>query len=275
MNHLVTGKRSKNTHQTVSLVILTTKRNLGQRNQGRLGKSKTPENHISTATFTLQHHLQHLIIGYGMSSKSSFPHNTLLSPPIINAGRRTSSHTLTAATTKAPPSPMVDQIPQQHALRAGELDTGKATAPMEEISEDEAESFEDKSTFLPSFHFMSGDFDKGSLRKNLEHWHHIGANPSVIDTIENGYNIPFFTTPVSNFFQNNQSALRNTNFVTYTVKELLKSGRIKETRALLYIASPLTVAKNSHNKSRLILDLGYVNSFVYKDKIKFDDWRTM
>ena len=45
------------------------------------------------------------------------------SPPIINAGRRTSSHTLTAATTNAPPSPMVDQIPQQHALRAGELDT--------------------------------------------------------------------------------------------------------------------------------------------------------
>ena len=42
---------------------------------------------------------------------------------------------------------------------------------------------------------------KGSLRKNLEHWHHIGANPSVIDTTENGYKIPFFTTPVSKFFQ--------------------------------------------------------------------------
>ena len=27
---------------------------------------------------------------------------------------------------------------------------------------------------------------KGSLHKNLEHWHHISANPSVIDTIENG-----------------------------------------------------------------------------------------
>ena len=56
---------------------------------------------------------------------------------------------------------------------------------MEEISEDEAESFEDKSTFLSSFHFMpddfvidshNSDFDslrnkanvKGSLRKNLE-----------------------------------------------------------------------------------------------------------
>ena len=137
-----------------------------------------------------------------MSSKSSFPHNSLSPPPIAKVSRRISSHT-------------------------------------------------------------------------LEHWHHIGANPSVINTIENGYKIRFFTTSVSNFFQNNQSALQNANFVTCTVKELLKSDRIKETRAPPYIVSPLTVAKNNHNKPRLILDLRYVNSFVYKDKIKFDDWRTM
>ena len=248
------------------------KGNLGQQNQGCLGKNKTPENHISTTTFILQFHLQHLIIGFRMSSKSSFPHNTLFSLPIINTSRRTSSHTLTAATTKAPPSPLVDQIPQQPALRVSELDTDEATAPMEEISEDETESFEDMSTFLSSFHFMPDDFDIvshnsdfdtlrnkvnviGSLQKNLEHLHHIGANPSIIDTTENGYKIPFFTTPVSKFFQNNQSALQNANFLTCTVKELLKSGRIKETRAPPYIVSPLTVAKKNHNKSRLILDL--------------------
>ena len=172
------------------------------------------------------------------------------------------------------------------------METGEATAPMEEISEDEAESFGDKCTFMSSFHFMPDDFDvdshdfdfdtlknkanvKGSLRENLEHWHHIGANPSVIDTIENGYKIPFFTTLISIFFQNNQSALQNANFLTCTVKELLKCGRIKETKAPPYIVSLLTVAKNSHNKPRLILDLQYVNSFVFKDKRKFGDWRTM
>ena len=75
---------------------------------------------------------------------------------------------------------------------------------MDEISENEAESFEDKCTFLSPFHSLSDDFDmdshnfdfdilrkkanvKESLHKNLEHWHHIGPNPSVIDTIENGY----------------------------------------------------------------------------------------
>ena len=240
--------------------------------------------------FILQHHLQHLIIGFGISSKSSFPHNSLSPPSIANVSRRISSHTLTAATTKcthhlaitAPRVTLVDQIPQQPVLSADQLDTGEATAPMKEISEDEAESFEDKCTFLSSFQFMpdnfdmnSHDFDFDTLRNNLEHWHHIRANPSVIDTIENGYKIPFLTTPVSKFFQNNQSALQNANFVACTVKGLLKSGRIKETRALPYIVSPLTVAKNNHNKPRLILDLRYLNSVVYKDKIKFDDWRTM
>ena len=168
-----------------------------------------------------------------MSSKSSFSHNSLSPPSIANVSRRIISHTLTAAATKgthhllitAPRAILVDQIPQQPALRAGELDTGEATAPMEEISEDEAESFGDKCTFLSTFHFMPDDFDtdshdfdfdtlrnkanvKGSLRKNLEHWHHIGANPFVIDTTENGYKILFFTSPVSKIFQNNQSAFR-------------------------------------------------------------------
>ena len=75
---------------------------------------------------------------------------------------------------------------------------------MEEISENEAKHFEDKCTFLSPFHSLSDHFDrdshnydfdilgkkanvKESLHKNLEHRHHIGRNPSVIDTIENGY----------------------------------------------------------------------------------------
>ena len=72
---------------------------------------------------------------------------------------------------------------------------------MEEISENEAKSFEDKCTILSPFHFLSDYFDmdsrdfdfdtlrnkgnvKGSLHKNLEHWHHIEANLSVIYTTE-------------------------------------------------------------------------------------------
>ena len=65
---------------------------------------------------------------------------------------------------------------------------------MEEILEDEGKSFEDKCTFLSTFHFLSDDFDtdsrdfdfdtlsnkanvKGSLHDNLGHWHRVDANP--------------------------------------------------------------------------------------------------
>ena len=129
--------------------------------------------------------------------------------------------------------------------------------------------------FLSSFHSLSDDFDmdshnfdfdilrkkanvKESLHKNLEHWHHIGPNPSVIDTIENGY------SRFNNFvLWNNQSALQNEYFVTYTVKKLLKSGRIKESRTPFYIVNPLTVAKNSHKKTRFILDLWDTQFFLF------------
>ena len=116
---------------------------------------------------------------------------------------------------------------------------------------------------MSPFYSLSDDFDmdshnfdfnilrkkanvKESLHKNLEHWHHIGPNPSVIDTIENGY------SRFNNFvLWNNQSALQNEYFVTYTVKKLLKSGRIKESRTPFYIVNPLTVVKNSHKKQDL------------------------
>ena len=97
-----------------------------------------------------------------MSRKSSFPHNSLSPPSTANVSRRISSHTLTVATTKcthhlvitAPRATLVEKIPQQPVLCAGELDTGEATAPIEEISQDEVESFSDKCTFLSSFHFI-------------------------------------------------------------------------------------------------------------------------
>ena len=122
--------------------------------------------------------------------------------------------------------------------------------------------------FLSPFHSLSDKFDfdilrnkanvKESLHKNLEHLHHIGPNPSVIDTIENGY------SRFNNFvLWNNQSALQNEYFVTYTVKKLLKSGRIKESRTPFYIVNPLTVAKNSHKKPRFILDLWDTQFFLF------------
>ena len=83
----------------------------------------------------------------------------------------------------------------------------KATDAIEKISD--AESFKDKCTFLSSFHFRSDnfsmgshgfDFDtlrnkanvKGSLRKKLEYWYDLGANPSVIDSTKFNFSLLLF-----------------------------------------------------------------------------------
>ena len=45
---------------------------LRQRKLKHLRKNKTAETYINTVMFILQHHLQHLIIGFRMSSKIQF-----------------------------------------------------------------------------------------------------------------------------------------------------------------------------------------------------------
>ena len=58
------------------------------------------------------------------------------------------------------------------------------------------------------------------------------------------------------------------------LKELLNSGRILEVSTLPHVVNPLSVSI-SGEKLRLMLDLSYVNLFVYKDRIKFEDWKIM
>ena len=54
---------------------------------------------------------------------------------------------------------------------------------------------------------------------------------------------------------------------------MLKIGSIKEVRAPPKGMKPLFVSDKSVGKKRLILDLRYINEHLYKDKIKFDDWK--
>ena len=52
----------------------------------------------------------------------------------------------------------------------------------------------------------------------------------VTDVLENGYKIPLITLPKVAKFLNNHSALKNANFATQAVKDLLNTGRIKEVK---------------------------------------------
>ena len=57
-------------------------------------------------------------------------------------------------------------------------------------------------------------FVKGILKNSFSFWQKVGASQNVLDTIANGYKIPFFSTPEPAEFQNNRSATNNYDFVT-------------------------------------------------------------
>ena len=73
--------------------------------------------------------------------------------------------------------------------------------------------------------------------------------------------------------KNNSSALLNTDFVRSTILQLLSSGRIIEKSQPSYVNSPLSVVTQATGKKRLILDLHRLNSYVYKNQFKFEDWK--
>ncbi|CAC5396422.1 unnamed protein product [Mytilus coruscus] len=114
---------------------------------------------------------------------------------------------------------------------------------------------------------------KGRLAKHVKFWEHIGANSFVIDTISNGYVIPFIDPPVKMFFKNNKSALLNELFVNQTVSELVSTGCVVEVPFQPHVVNPLSVAIQKSGKKRLILDLSVLNKSIKKDKIKFEDWK--
>ena len=81
--------------------------------------------------------------------------------------------------------------------------------------------------------------------------------------------------PTAKFFNNNKTALQNSKLVEEAILDLLRYGRIRETSDPPFVLNPLTVSENSSGKKRLILDLRYINQFVWKQKFKLDDWKTM
>ena len=129
--------------------------------------------------------------------------------------------------------------------------------------------------FFENFKSNTGIFSgvKGRLAKSIQYWEHIGANSFILDTLKNGYLIPFIDTPSSMYMKNNKSALKNDDFVSKSVNELVLSGCVIEVPFQPYIVNPLSVATQKSGKRRLILDLSTLNLSVKKEKIKFEDWK--
>ena len=128
----------------------------------------------------------------------------------------------------------------------------------------------DKAFFNPE---LDSGHVKGRLRKRLAFWERLGANEFVLDTIKNGYKLPFIHIPRESYKINNKTAIDNADFVSDTIIDLIDSGSVIEVPFKPIVVNPLSVAFNSSGKPRLILDLRFVNEHLLKEHIKFDDWR--
>lgn len=116
---------------------------------------------------------------------------------------------------------------------------------------------------------------RGRLKQNIEFWVNIGAPEFILDIINNGYKIPFVTTPLPCLLKNNASSLNHENFVKKAIADLESNNLIERCSRPPIIVNPLTVSVQSNGKKRLILDLRTVNSHLLKQSIKYDDLRTV
>ena len=112
---------------------------------------------------------------------------------------------------------------------------------------------------------------KGRLSKNIDFWKSIGANDFIIETIRDGYKIPFYSLPESCKLKNNKSARDESQFVSEAILDLIKRVLVVKCETAPYIVNPLTVSVQSSGKKRLILDLRIVNQHLWKQSVKYDD----
>ena len=66
----------------------------------------------------------------------------------------------------------------------------------------------------------------GRLKCHAQFWRSIGASQFILDVIDQGYRIPFHSTPPVSFSSNNKSALAHPDLVEEAISELLVSNRI-------------------------------------------------
>ena len=114
---------------------------------------------------------------------------------------------------------------------------------------------------------------KHRLRDHIDFWKSINANDFIIDTIFNGYKIPFYSLPPVSFSKNNKSALLESKFVSEAIRDLLDRGLVTESEHIPTVVNPLTVSIQSNGKRRLILDLRLVSMHIWKQSVKYDDIR--
>ncbi|CAC5423237.1 unnamed protein product [Mytilus coruscus] len=178
--------------------------------------------------------------------------------------------------SRMPRKSTLENLNGDHASTVGRINTGELTAPSKTTRQQhhtkETSFVKDEYNFDISsldneyaqnfthdyYEYEQDGTDiivKGRLKENIQFWINIGAYDYIIDTIRDGYKIPFYSIPPSTYLHNNLSALKNSDFVHTAIQDLLHRGLIVQCDNRHFVVNPLTVSVQSNLKKRLILDL--------------------
>ena len=107
----------------------------------------------------------------------------------------------------------------------------------------------------------------GSLKNHIQFWRSVGTSQFILDVINEGYCIPFHSTPPPSFSQNNKSDLAHPSFVEEAISELLLARRVLERGVIPRNVNLLSDSIQSSGKKRLILDLRFINKHLWKSSV--------
>ena len=85
------------------------------------------------------------------------------------------------------------------------------------------------------------------------------------------YRLRFLQIPPGFTSRNIRSALDHSEFVYEVISELLHSARVMELNRPTHVVNPVSVPIQPNG--RLILDFRYINNFLIKHRVKYEDWK--
>ena len=119
---------------------------------------------------------------------------------------------------------------------------------------------------------VSQDHVQGRLKQNLAFWKDVlQAPPPILECIEKGYRLPLKFLVPSHSQTNHKSAELHHEFVDKAIQNLVLNCCVTKEDQKPYLCSPLSVVENSSGKLRLVLNLQYLNQFLYAPHFKYED----
>uniref|UniRef100_A0A1X7UTU3 CCHC-type domain-containing protein n=1 Tax=Amphimedon queenslandica TaxID=400682 RepID=A0A1X7UTU3_AMPQE len=116
---------------------------------------------------------------------------------------------------------------------------------------------------------------KGRIKSCSEFWvDTLQCSQFVSEIVAQGYMLPFVSLPEPRMFLNQKSVLTESGFVKKAVANLHRDGCVRRVMEQPRVCSPLLVVTSRSGKQRLVINLRYINKFLWKDKFKYEDMHT-